>query len=305
MDDSFQFIFESPQTSHSHKKRPRLVTSCDNCRLKKIKCIQSSPETRCEACKAAKISCKFRDRERYFAERSRVIAGGTTSYGDRTGRGSVEPSGMPAYATRTVHSARTSGTHSSAGSSRDSYSPDSSHSPQLHQRQSSSSSLPSIDSQTEAQVFGYQSPSPQAVHVQSRQSLSSLFDLHEPQYPSSILMPHLIQLFSEQFGTEFTFISGEELLRDHWDHTLPALLSNCIAAMAARVSALPELQARGLQNVVDAFADNAKAILNSVSHIPSLNNLHALILLAWVEYRSNRIAGSNFPYPDTTALPGF
>ncbi|KAG6812543.1 hypothetical protein H0H92_002312 [Tricholoma furcatifolium] len=30
MDDSFQFIIESPQHSQSHRKRPRLVTSCDN-----------------------------------------------------------------------------------------------------------------------------------------------------------------------------------------------------------------------------------------------------------------------------------
>ena len=30
MDDSFQFIIESPQHSQGHKKRPRLVTSCDN-----------------------------------------------------------------------------------------------------------------------------------------------------------------------------------------------------------------------------------------------------------------------------------
>ncbi len=44
-------------------------------RLKKIKCLQPSPEAKCEACKAAKIQCRFRDRERYFAERSRAIAG--------------------------------------------------------------------------------------------------------------------------------------------------------------------------------------------------------------------------------------
>jgi len=91
MDDSFQFIIESPQHSQGHKKRPRLVTSCDNwyasyiyrtfayspqsSRLKKIKCLQPSPETKCEACKSAKIPCRFRDRERYFAERSRAIAG--------------------------------------------------------------------------------------------------------------------------------------------------------------------------------------------------------------------------------------
>lgn len=44
-------------------------------RLKKIKCLQPSPEAKCEACKSAKIPCRFRDRERYFAERSRAIAG--------------------------------------------------------------------------------------------------------------------------------------------------------------------------------------------------------------------------------------
>jgi hypothetical protein len=55
-----------------------------NSRLKKIKCQQPSPEAKCEACKSAKIPCRFRDRERYFAERSRAIAGpGTMSaYGD-------------------------------------------------------------------------------------------------------------------------------------------------------------------------------------------------------------------------------
>jgi hypothetical protein len=86
-----QFIIESPQTTASHKKRPRLVTSCDSwyvscrnptrrrlmsgSRLKKIKCLQPSPETKCEACKVAKVPCRFKDRERYFAERSRAIAG--------------------------------------------------------------------------------------------------------------------------------------------------------------------------------------------------------------------------------------
>lgn len=53
-------------------------------RLKKIKCLQPSPEARCEACKAAKIQCRFRDRERYFAERSRAITnpGVGSGYGD-------------------------------------------------------------------------------------------------------------------------------------------------------------------------------------------------------------------------------
>ncbi|KAF7365348.1 TKL/TKL-ccin protein kinase [Mycena venus] len=83
MDDSFQFIKPRPHVQ-GYKERPRLVTSCDNCRLKKIKCLQPTPETKCEACKAARLPCRFRDRERYFAERSRAIAGPNVGspYGD-------------------------------------------------------------------------------------------------------------------------------------------------------------------------------------------------------------------------------
>jgi hypothetical protein len=90
--DCFQFVFESPQAAQNHKKRPRLVTSCDNwyafispvvftlltlldSRLKKIKCLQTSPDAKCDACNQANVSCRFRDRERYFVERSRVMAG--------------------------------------------------------------------------------------------------------------------------------------------------------------------------------------------------------------------------------------
>ncbi|KAF8802784.1 hypothetical protein BYT27DRAFT_7111534 [Phlegmacium glaucopus] len=60
MDDSFQFIIESPQHSQSHKKHPRLVTSCGNwyihlvCSLQfsrsEIKCLRPSAERKCEAC---------------------------------------------------------------------------------------------------------------------------------------------------------------------------------------------------------------------------------------------------------------
>lgn len=99
MEASLQFIIESPQHSVNPNKRTRLVTSCDSwfvyisllssplltfsSRLKKIKCSQSSEskclqpssDTKCKACKASKIPCSFKDRERYFAERSRVMAG--------------------------------------------------------------------------------------------------------------------------------------------------------------------------------------------------------------------------------------
>jgi hypothetical protein len=48
------------------------------------------------------------------------------------------------------------------------------------------------------------------------------------------LMPHYIQTFFEHLGSEFTFLSYDEMLGEFWDRTLPILLSNCIAAMASR-----------------------------------------------------------------------
>jgi hypothetical protein len=47
-------------------------------------------------------------------------------------------------------------------------------------------------------------------------------------------MPHFIQTFFEHLGSEFTFLSYDEILGEFWDRTLPVLLSNCIAAMASR-----------------------------------------------------------------------
>lgn len=38
-------------------------------RVKKIKCQQTTPNGRCEACKIAKTPCLFGDRDRYQAER--------------------------------------------------------------------------------------------------------------------------------------------------------------------------------------------------------------------------------------------
>jgi hypothetical protein len=89
--DGLRFVLEAPQLSQTHKKRPRLVTSCDNwcvlatclavithpshSRLKKIKCVQVKAQPRCEACEAGNTPCQFRDRERYFAERSRIVTG--------------------------------------------------------------------------------------------------------------------------------------------------------------------------------------------------------------------------------------
>lgn len=91
------FVMESPQaTTEPKPKRPRLVTSCDHwsvprrvrvycvyklrppvsnrSRAKKIKCVYSSADEKCDACSLAKVPCRFHDRDRYLEERSRVMA---------------------------------------------------------------------------------------------------------------------------------------------------------------------------------------------------------------------------------------
>lgn len=91
--DNLRFVLESPHLAQTQKKRPRLVTSCDNCRLKKIKCVQLKlPDGKCEACETASVDCQFRDRERYFAERSRIVTGSTGGSSSSHARRSSTPS---------------------------------------------------------------------------------------------------------------------------------------------------------------------------------------------------------------------
>ncbi|KAF8893921.1 hypothetical protein BD779DRAFT_1669437 [Infundibulicybe gibba] len=163
MDDSFQFIIESPQHSQGHKKRPRLVTSCDNCRLKKIKCLQPSPETKCEACKAAKIPCRFRDRERYFAERSRAIAGpgAGSAYGDDHSRSDGNPA-LDAFSIASSSSSP-SATHSNPRSN--------SHSPKA-------SGLVSAEGESSGRYQSYPPDMRRSIEPPHRHSNSSMSNFH-------------------------------------------------------------------------------------------------------------------------------
>ncbi|KAJ7124980.1 hypothetical protein C8R44DRAFT_128246 [Mycena epipterygia] len=303
MDDSFQFIIESPQHAQGHKKRPRLVTSCDNCRLKKIKCLQPTPETKCEACKAAKIPCRFRDRERYFAERSRAIAGPNVGspYGDEARSPSLDrfsnsSSSSPSHSNprSSTNSPKPSGVVIPEGDSRYlSYPPDS--------RRSLDSGPPSSIRPSRNDPIGYSFASPPSQLLQNSRSSRPtsqhgtrpvhLFDPERPQFPHPTYMAHFIQLFFEQLGAEFPFVTYDEVSRDFWDQVLSPLLANCIAAMATRYSTLSELTVRGLHNVAETYGDNAKTILASISHIPSMDTLHGVMLLSWSEYKNNRIPG--------------
>jgi len=311
--EGFQFIIESPQETQGHKKRPRLVTSCDNCRLKKIKCLQSSPETQCEACKAAKIPCKFRDRERYFAERSRAIAGPSSvpSYHGSSSRATTSvpessersnSSGTNEYATpaSTAYTASSQGYTNSISRS-PSYSPPGTASADhgRYQTYPDHSRPPTTHRHTAAaddhtRRYG----TPGAGQALSRPPPTSsgyrpaqVFDPIHPQMPQRSWMPHFIQIFISQLGSQCAFMTYDDLYEKFRHQTLSPLLSNCIAALGARFSDIPDVVARGPHNVADIFCENAKEMLSAALNQPSLDVLHAVITLAWTEYKTGRLLG--------------
>ncbi|PPQ98406.1 hypothetical protein CVT24_004085 [Panaeolus cyanescens] len=315
MDDTFQFIIESPQHATGHKKRPRLVTSCDNCRLKKIKCLQPSPETKCEACKAAKIPCRFRDRERYFAERSRAIAGPNS--GSYAAELRPEPHALDAFSVASGSSSPSLSSHSDPRSN--SHSPKASgmvsaeienpvrYAPYPDSRQGiaashkHSRSISSSRSNNGAPYPYTQSPQILQYPTNTRNSYQPdqrslhLFDeTHQRPHPQ--LMPTFIQLFFQHHGTEFAFLTYQDILADFWEHTLSPGLANCIAAMAVKHSHLPEFTARELHNVAENYIDLAKNLLSSIAHSPSLDTLHSLMLVCWFEHTHHRLPGK--PLPD-------
>jgi hypothetical protein len=62
----------------------------------------------------------------------------------------------------------------------------------------------------------------------------TLFDPGQPQYPNPILMPQFIQLFFQEMGSEFPFMSYEETLARFFDKSISAVVANCIAALAVK-----------------------------------------------------------------------
>ncbi|KIK68929.1 hypothetical protein GYMLUDRAFT_188254 [Collybiopsis luxurians FD-317 M1] len=314
MDDSFQFIIESPQNSQGHKKRPRLVTSCDNCRLKKIKCLQPSPEAKCEACKVAKIPCRFRDRERYFAERSRAIAGPGASPGYSSGEPSsadalsvASSSSSPALSSYSIsrsasHSPKASGivgVDDNGGVRYSPYASDPRRSADYTHRHGQSASI-SYSTSARQSPLGYNSmspsPSPMMYHSRSQSQSNPnsrqayLFDSSSPQHPSYTLMSEFIILFFNNLHQEFNFITYEDVYQDFTRRRISPPMANCVAALAASYSTNPDLTVRGLHNVAETYANSAKTAVHAVSHIPSIDTLHALMLLAWYEYKANRLS---------------
>lgn len=95
-------------------------------RLKKIKCVQVKSQPRCEACETGNTPCQFRDRERYFAERSRIVTGASAASSPSHSRRSSSSQGMEHSAlppTARGDSVDASGWYSGARTSSDSSHP--------------------------------------------------------------------------------------------------------------------------------------------------------------------------------------
>lgn len=323
--DGLRFVLEAPQLSQTHKKRPRLVTSCDNCRLKKIKCVQVKSQPRCEACEAGNTPCQFRDRERYFAERSRIVtgasAGPSPAHSRRSSTQSIEPSAAsPTRGDSVDASAWYSGAQASSdnghpsryASSSPSYSLSSS--PQSNSDQWFSSPLmgsarPNYERQQPQHP--YTSSLPQLGNSNPRGDYASyaipdtssaqrdrvvnqvlpLFDSRQVNMPHPTILVHLVQVFFECFARNFPFLQYDDVSRRVFNGTLSPLLANSIASLAARYSQSSDVLTRGATAVSTAYADTAKSLLHDSSHVPYIEILHAVIVLAWGEYKAGRVAG--------------
>ena len=269
-DSGFRFVLESPHVNRAQKKRPRLVTSCDNwyspplvflplpllkcfchSRTKKIKCIQKIPETNCEACSAAGVSCRFKDKERYYAERSRIAAAhaatSKSSSAVKSGKGSSHEHEPPI--TLLSSPLRATSTESQGGPER---SPPRRMTPYHPYRLTSMSMDPPSRSSPESDVATPPLPGP-------------LFDPNNQARPHSQIMMSFIQAFFDNLNMDFPFLAYDETMRQFFQQTLSPALANCIAAHAVRYVNLPEVTKRGIMHVTDQYCDNAK--VSSITRI--------------------------------------
>ncbi|KAK7434489.1 hypothetical protein VKT23_016643 [Stygiomarasmius scandens] len=122
---------------------------------------------------------------------------------------------------------------------------------------------------------------------------NSIFDPEYSQFPNPRFMSHFIQLFFQYLGSEHPFIKYEDVAGDFMECQMSVALSNSIAALAVQYSVLPELIVRGPHNVAQAYAEILITVLcqnaiNAAIDIPSVDTLHACMLLAWYEYGLGR-----------------
>ncbi|KAL5507485.1 hypothetical protein ACEPAH_6941 [Sanghuangporus vaninii] len=322
--DGIRFILEDPQAANSRqKKRSRLVTACDTCRAKKIKCHQSPGASKCEACRLSKSACRFRDRERYHAQRSGSLSASSSNfnpsdsedsqsftespgfvarratlptlghYHSQQSRSSSLPPALPRLPNALGH--RTGSPNSEVGphrmrktSTRRNIGPVASADyPISHGGRRSGQSTPSLIGISPLSSFRNL-----AIDDYSH-SMQNYFDSARPGYPSPKYMEHALELFSEYFGSRFLFLHYDALRHTMLEQALPAPFANCIAALSLRFSLSPELPGNSRVFVGEPYLEMAKDLIIPLAYTPSVENLHSLLLLSWCEYGSGRENGLN------------
>ncbi|KAG9082071.1 hypothetical protein FS749_007133, partial [Ceratobasidium sp. UAMH 11750] len=440
MDLNFRFILEEPHGGAPQKgqqrKRARLVTACDACRVKKIKCIRTPKVQQCEACRVSNGACLYGDRDRYQAERglsysyATQIIRANSHESDRKGEGQTPPINIYPRSASSVddHSSYPSSRHSDSGfadtqpdqarpTSRkrkasllvdDIASPDahfpSPHGPGLGGTQSllngvnsvtvpngttpvadlkritvpffryfgptantpgyrrikvrtltlddgasvgshtsqcsyspAADRLPSPNLKTTvsyppssppifralhpnsyAQANGEDDPlanghdsgssgpatgttTPVHPHVPSFESSvmataaasgrDCLFDPARPRYPNPKYLGHLANLFFDHLACHFPFLDRAQVMAQITDGTLPAILANCLAALAVRFSNRKDLLKGPRHLAGEAYCDMAKLLVVHMLSWPSVEVLQALVLIAWSEFGSGRDSG--------------
>ncbi|KAF8507318.1 hypothetical protein BU17DRAFT_8983, partial [Hysterangium stoloniferum] len=275
--DGFRFILENPHPNASNnrqRKRARLVTACDSCRVKKIKCQQSTPNSRCEACKTAKTPCLFGDRDRYQAERGVTCTWSTAI--EESPASSPDTTSRKRKLTPSPPMTTWGPTMSPAGPS------------------SATVSAPTTPAQTASTPAAYvnefsvfpRNTTPSLDGASSVTSYHSLplFDPIRPRLPHSQRMRHLGLLFFDTLGSHFPFLDRSDVMHRIEQRTCSPILANCIAGLALTFSKAEPAAAT-------QYYDTAKTLAAHVVSVPSVEALYALICITRAEYGAGNDSG--------------
>ncbi|EJF57630.1 hypothetical protein DICSQDRAFT_129360 [Dichomitus squalens LYAD-421 SS1] len=314
-----EFVIEAPQVTRTNKKRPRLVTSCDHCRVKKIKCVQQPASGKCEACSSANLACLYRDREQYFAERTRMLSGAGSALRDASTNGQNRAHLSAINASTPTSSRGPTPPHLSRGGSSASSSPDRSYSPSFLDDMGISFldnklqdfnggfdcqlSMPTWKDPIQPLPWSSARYSPdmlgtdlsmQLPQLSSYPSpLLGLFDASDHQHPHPNLMMSFLTVFFEKLGPAYPFLSSGNICERFLHRRLSPLLANAIAASAARFSTVNEIVQIGPANASDVYCQVTKSLIPLPGAHTTIETLHAVMLLAWVEYKRGRQAMFN------------
>ncbi|KAL5529372.1 hypothetical protein ACEPAG_5357 [Sanghuangporus baumii] len=271
-----QFVFEKPQKPvRTVRKRTRLITSCDACRIRKVKCrLTGRGDDKCESCEASGSVCVFEERNRIRSQR------GIATF-------TVAP---------TRHSHKINPTASLSGQSCETILP-----VEVHEGPSTSG-LSSSSPSTSRKKLSHRNtpnnllelPSEGQSSSEGQNSISNdlhddsiLFDPRREAYPHPKLLSRLVDLFFLYAGYVFPFFDPVETARCAREGSLSPLIANCLAAYSARFcdEIGHEPGQRHLSG--EPYLNVVKSLLFEEG--PSkLEQLHAMILIAWTENGSGR-----------------